>query len=81
MQHAVAGDAGIVDKDVDGAEVFRHLRQTGRAGLEIRHVPFVDRDAGVGLELRRGFIVAGVVGCDAIAGSLQRLADGRANSA
>jgi hypothetical protein len=58
----VAGDAGIVDQDVDEPELGLDLFQAGRAGLEGRHVPLVDRDAGLGLELLRRLVIAAVIG-------------------
>ena len=51
------------------------------AGLVGRHVPLVDGDAGLGLELLRRLVVAGVVGGDLVAGGLQRLRDRRADAA
>ena len=45
---------GVVDQDLHRPELGLHLFQAGRAGLVRRHVPFVNRDAGLGLEFFRG---------------------------
>ena len=77
----VAGDAGIVDQHVDRAEIGLDLLEAGGAGVEGRDVPLVDGDAGLGLELLRRLVIAGVVGRDLVAGRLQRLRDRRADAA
>ena len=48
VEHAVAGDAGIVDQHLDRAEVGLDLLDAGGAGIVVGDVPFVDRDAGLG---------------------------------
>ncbi len=81
VQLRVAGDAGIVDQHVDRSELGFDLLDAGGAGIEGRDVPLVDGDAGLGLELLRRLVIAGVIGRDFIAGRLERLANGRANAA
>src|SRR5688500_19306159 len=54
--------SGIVDEDVDGPEIARRARHALLAGGVVADVPLVDGDAGLGLELARGGIVAGIVG-------------------
>ena len=51
VEHAVAGDAGIVDQDVDRAELGLDRLDAGLAGGGVGDVELVDRDAGLGLEL------------------------------
>ena len=51
------------------------------AGFVGRHVPFVDVDAGLGLELLRRLVVAAVVGGDLVACGLERLRDRLADAA
>ena len=67
VEHGVAGDAGVVDQDVDRAEIGLDLLQAGRAGVERGDIPFEDGDAGLGLELLRRLVVAAVVGGDLVA--------------
>ena len=81
MQLRVAGDAGVVDQHVDRAEIGLHLLHAGRAGFERGHVPFVDRDAGLGLELLRRLVVAAVIGGDLVTGGLECFGDRRADAA
>ena len=81
VEHAVAGDAGVVDQHVDRAEVGLHLCEAGRAGVEIADVPLVDVDAGLGLELGRRFVVAVIGRRDLVAGGRQRFGDRRADAA
>ena len=50
---AVARDAGIVDDDIDIAEVARDLRAAGLACVVIAHIPFIGGDSGaIGERLR-----------------------------
>ena len=72
MEKAVAGDAGIIDQDIDRAEVLFDFGEAGGTGVVARHVPLVDRNAGLGFELRRSFIITGVIGGHRIAGGFQR---------
>ncbi len=51
VEHGIAGDAGIVDEDLDRAEIGLDLGNTLAAGIIVGHVPFVDRDAGIHLEM------------------------------
>jgi hypothetical protein len=69
MQRRVAGNAGVVDQHVDGAEVGLDLLEARRAGVERRHVPLVGIDASLGLELLRRLVVARVIRRDLISGS------------
>ena len=61
MEHAVAGDAGIVDEDVDGAELGLDRLDARLAGGGVGDVELVDRDAGLGLELLRRLVVAAII--------------------
>ena len=74
VEHAVAGDAGIVDEHVDRPEIGLDLLDAGGAGGGVGHVPLVGGDAGLGLELRRGLVVAGIGRGNRVAGRLQPLA-------
>ena len=64
VEEAVAGDAGIVDQDVDRPVLGLDLGDAGGAGVVIADVPFVDRDAGLRLELGGRLVIAGIVGRD-----------------
>ena len=76
VQHGVARDAGVVDEHVDRARGrWVTARHALLAGVVVADVELVDGDAGLGLELLRGGVVAGVVGGDAIALVLQRDGD------
>jgi len=76
-ERRVPGDACIIDEDVDGSKVRLDLLQALGAFLVIGHVPFIGRDARLGLEFRGGCIVT-VVSCrDVISRCLQSRADGR----
>ena len=61
MEHPVVGDPGVVDENIDRAEVLADLRQSGHALFVFRHAPLVGVNAGLHLEFGGGFIV-GVVG-------------------
>ncbi len=80
MQHGIARDAGIVDQDVDRAESLGDLGHALGTGVEVTYVPFVDRNAGLDLELLRGGIVAGVVRSDTVALVLECCGNGVANA-
>ena len=72
MEHAVAGDAGIVDEHVDRPELGLDLASRPAAeAAGVGNVPFEDRDAGLGLELRRGLVIAVIGRGDRVAGRLQ----------
>jgi hypothetical protein len=75
VEGGVTGDAGIVDEHVDGTEICLDLLHAFGAGVEIADIPFVDGDAGLGLELLRRSVVAGIARRNLVAGRLQRLAD------
>ena len=80
MQQAVAGDAGIVDDDIDRAQLGFDLGEAFLALGEARDVPLVDRDAGLFLELGRRFVIAGVIRRNDVAGVLQRNRNGVADT-
>src|SRR5579859_1615502 len=76
---AVAGDAGIVNDDINGAEIVLDLLHAGEAGLMVAHVPLVGGDAGLlGEDLRLG-VVAAIIGghlqAHVTQGDADRLAD------
>ena len=81
VEHAVFGDAGVVDQNVHRAEVLRDLRQSGRAGLEAADVPLVGLHAGFGLELRRRFVISVIGRRDLVSSGLQRFGNRRADAA
>ncbi len=81
MEHAVAGDTGVVDEHFDRAEIGDDRFEPLDAGFVGRHVPLVDVDAGLGLELGRRLVVAAVIGGNLVAGRLQRLGDRRTDTA
>ncbi len=81
MEHAVAGDAGVVDQHLDRTEIGRDLCQSRNAGFIRRHIPLVDVDPGLGLELGRDLVVAAVIGRNLVAGPIQSLRDRRADAA
>ena len=81
MQLRIARDTGIVDQHIDRAEIGFDLFDARRASLERGHIPFVDRDAGFGLEFLRRLVVAAVIGGDLIACGLERFGDCRADAA
>ena len=80
VERAILGDAGIVDEHIDRTEVSLDLLDAGGAGIERAHVPFIDGNAGLGLEFVGRRVIAGVAGGNLVAGGLQRLADRRANA-
>ena len=75
MEHGVAGDARVVDQHLDRPEIGLDLLDAGSARFVGAHVPFVDRDAGLSLELLGGRIVAAVVRRDLVADGVERLGD------
>ena len=81
VEHAVLGDAGVVDQDFDRAEIGFDLGDARDAGVIVGHVPFVDVDAGFGVESLGGFVIAGVAGRDLVAGAFQGLGNGGADTA
>jgi hypothetical protein len=73
--------AGVVDQHLDRAEIGFDLLEARRTGFERRHVPLVDADAGLGLELLRRLVVARVIRRDLVSGSFQGLRDCCADTA
>ena len=67
MERHVTGDAGVVDQNLDRAQVGLDLRHGGGDGVEIADIEFIDGDPRFVLELGGGFVVARVVGGDGIA--------------
>jgi hypothetical protein len=80
VERTILGDAGIVDEHIDRAEVGLDLLDAGSAGIERTHVPFIDGNAGLGLEFFRRRVIARIAGGDVISGGFQRLADGRTDA-
>jgi hypothetical protein len=81
VQHRVAGDAGVVDQHVDGAEFGLDLGDRALAALELADIALDDHDAeflGGGLG---GRLVIGVAGRDLEAVRLQPGDDGVADAA
>ena len=81
MERRVARDAGVVDQHLDRAEVGFDLLQARRACVVGSNVPLVDGDAGLGLELVRRLVVAGIACRDLVACGFQSLGDRRADAA
>ncbi len=75
MERGILGNAGIVDEDIDWAEVGLDLLDPGGAGIERTDVPFIDGDACLGLEFFGSRVIARIVGSNLVARRLQRLAD------
>src|SRR3546814_20166153 len=63
-ERAVAGDAGIVDDDVDRPEFLGAARAIVEARLMVADVPFARGDPGPLGDRARLFFIAGIV-CDA----------------
>src|ERR1700722_2794953 len=81
MQLRIAGDAGIIDQDVDRSEIGDDLFDAGRASVERGDVPFVDADSGFRLEFLCGLVVTAVVRRNRITGRLERLGNRGADAA
>src|SRR2546426_1218704 len=81
VEHGVAGNAGVVDQDVDRAELRLDFLQSGGASLIGADVPLEDRDSGRGLEFLRRLVVAAVIGGDLASGGAQGLGNRRADAA
>ena len=81
MEHAVTGDAGVVDDDLDRTQFGLDLRQTFLAGFEIADIPLEDGDAGPLGELAGLFVVAGIDGGYLVAGVLQANRNGFTDTA
>src|SRR4029450_1412377 len=81
FHRAVARDAGIVDQNVDRAEVAFDLMDTGHAGVEVGHIPLVGLDAGALAELACFVLIAGIIGGNGDAFVAKRDADRLANAA
>src|SRR4051812_34593021 len=80
MQHAVAGDAGVVDDDLDRTQFRFDLGKTFLAGFEVADIPLESGDAGTLGEFAGLLVVAGVDGGDLVAGILQPNRDGFADT-
>ena len=82
QQRAVAGDAGIVDDDVDRAVFFCHLAAGILHRVEIADVELDRRNAGFIGEFARRIVIARIIGDDGeFALVAQAFADGAADSA
>jgi hypothetical protein len=60
VQCAVSGDTGIVDYNFHRPEIWLDLGDAIFAGVEIRHVDLVDRDAGFLVVFLRRPVIAAV---------------------
>src|SRR5207253_3788182 len=80
VEGGILGDAGIVDQHVDRTEIRLDLLDAGDAGVERTDVPFIDGDAGLGLEFFRRRVIACVARRHLVACGLQRLADRSPNA-
>jgi hypothetical protein len=77
----ITGDAGVVHQHFDRTEILLDLGDDRLTDGEIADVEFVDGDAGLGFELLRRVIVAGVGGRYLVALVLQHARDGGADAA
>ncbi len=77
----VAGDAGVVDHDIDRADFGFDPHAAGQRRLVVAHVPFIGGDPGFGGEGAGLLLVPGIVGHDGAALFLQRKADCLADAA
>jgi hypothetical protein len=80
-QRAVAGDPGVVDDDVDRAEVCGNLCTAVEAGPMVADVPAIGGYAGALGEGARLFVIACIISGDADAHILQRQRNGLADAA
>src|SRR5713101_6288766 len=80
VEGAILGDAGIVDQHVDRTQIRFDLLDASGAAVERTDVPFIDGDAGLGLEFFRRGVIACVARRDLVACGLQRLADRSPNA-
>ncbi len=81
VQGTVAGDAGVVDQNVNGTEIADYFLQRFGALPVIRYVEFVSRDPGLPGEAFGRFVVSGVGRRDRVSGILQTHGDGFADAA
>jgi len=81
MEGRIARDSRIVDENVDRADLLSDFLQTLGAILVVRNVPFIDRNAGVGLELLGRQIIPMIGRGNLLPRLLQGIADSRANPA
>src|SRR5665213_1370231 len=81
VQHVVAGDTGVVDQDLDRAEIGLDLLHAGRAGREVGNVELERGDACLRGERLGRVVIAGVIRRHLVAGAGQRLGDGAADAA
>src|SRR6185436_8766109 len=81
LHRRIAGDARIVDEDVDGPELALHLAHALDARVEVGYVPLEALDPGALGELARPFLIAGIIGRDLHAHVAQRHADCFADAA
>src|ERR687896_2640200 len=81
MKHAVLGDTRVVDEDIDGTEIRRHLAEPVSASFGVRDVPFVDLNTGLALESVCRLVVARIGGGDLVACCLEALGNGGADAA
>ena len=76
VKRAVAGDARVVDDNIDRAKLFFDSGAAFKAGFVIADIPFARNDAG---RLREGgglFVVAAIIGDDRVSLAFEALADG-----
>src|SRR6185369_827450 len=80
-EHAVAGDARIVDDDVNGTKIGRDPRTSFDASVVIAHVPSVGCNTRCPGEGGGLFVIAPIIGGDGHALVAQHDADGLTNAA
>jgi len=73
VEGAILGDAGIVDEHVDRTEVCLDLLDAGGTGVERTDIPFVNGNTGLGLELLRRRVIAGIARRNFVARGLSDL--------
>jgi hypothetical protein len=81
VEHAVAGDAGIVDEHLDRPEIVLDPGDPFLAGLVIANVPSVHRNAGLFPECAGNVIIADIAGRNPVTRLLQSNGNCRADPA
>ena len=81
VEHAVLGDAGIVDQHFNRADRRFHLGDACNAGVVVTDIPFERLDAGLLCESFRRRVISGITRRDLVAFRFEGLRNGRADAA
>ena len=76
VKRRIAGDARIVDQNVNRTQVGFHSGNAGGAGVIVRDIPFIGLDASFGGECGSLFIITCIGGRDSVACGLQGSGNG-----